>query len=259
MSQSSDYPSDFSESAGASLTNFGTSRSQKRLLLAEQESGWAAGDPLSPEELLKRWPVNPDDDDDVASVLFADLIQRRTRGEDSNLADYSQRFPRHRDSLADLISRKEFLRSLDGESAAERCNLCFPEVGDELFGFRFRAELGRGAFARVFLAEQTELACRPVAVKVSAIEGAEPQALAQMQHTHIVPIYSLQDDLRCGLRAVCMPYFGGATLSCVLVELGSKTALPMQGRELVEALERCADAAALPRAKEKNTPVASSI
>jgi hypothetical protein len=34
----------------------------------------------------------------------------------------------------------------------------FPKVGDTLFGFRLRQELGRGAFACVFLAEQADLA-----------------------------------------------------------------------------------------------------
>src|SRR5690242_20160678 len=45
----------------------------------------------------------------------------------------------------------------------------FPEPGDELFGYLVRDELGRGAFARVFLAEQGDLAGRPVVLKVSAI------------------------------------------------------------------------------------------
>ena len=86
-------------------------------------------------------------------------------------------------------------------------------MGDELFDFPLRHELGRGAFARVFLAEQTGLADRPIVLKVSAIEGDEHQTLAQLQHTNIVPIYSVHEDTRAGLRAVCMPYFGGASLS----------------------------------------------
>ena len=75
----------------------------------------------------------------------------------------------------------------------------FPRSGDELFGFRLRAPLGRGAFARVFLAEQADLAGRPVVLKISAIEGTRPQTLAQMQHTNIVPIYSVHEDQRAGL------------------------------------------------------------
>ena len=111
-------------------------------------------------------------------------------------------------------------------------------MGDQVFGFRLLQELGRGAFARVFLARQGELADRPVVLKISAIEGTEPQTLAQLQHTHIVPIYSLHEDARAGLRAVCMPYFGGASLSSILENLWAHTKLPVHGKELTLALER---------------------
>src|SRR5262249_43883076 len=110
-----------------------------------------------------------------------------------------------------------------------------PEVGDELFGFRLDRELGQGAFAKVFLAKQGNLAGRPVVLKVSAIEGNEPQTLAQLQHTHIVPIHSVHEDTRAGVRAVCMPYFGGASLTPVLHRVW-KGGLPTTGRQLVDAL-----------------------
>ncbi len=111
-----------------------------------------------------------------------------------------------------------------------------PASGDQVFGFRLRQELGRGAFARVFLADQADLAGRPVVLKVSGIDGDEPQTLAQLQHTHIVPIYSVHEDASVGLRAVCMPYFGGASLSQVLEKLWAATTRPTRGAELVEAL-----------------------
>ncbi len=121
-------------------------------------------------------------------------------------------------------------------SLGERGAVAFPEAGDELFGYRVRAELGRGSFARVFLAEQADLADRLVVLKVSAIEGGEPQALAQLQHTHIVPIYSLHEDRPRGLRAVCMPYFGGATLARALRQLWASPEAPTHGGQLAAAL-----------------------
>jgi serine/threonine protein kinase/Tfp pilus assembly protein PilF len=114
--------------------------------------------------------------------------------------------------------------------------LGLPDVGDEIFGFRLQRELGRGAFARVFLATQKNLAGRPVVLKVSAIEGNEPQTLAQLQHTHIVPIHSVHEDSRAGLRAVCMPFFGGASLSQVLRHLWGSGSLPATGAALVDSL-----------------------
>jgi serine/threonine protein kinase/tetratricopeptide (TPR) repeat protein len=112
-----------------------------------------------------------------------------------------------------------------------------PQQGDSLFGFRLRHELGRGAFARVFLAEQEDLAGRPVVLKISGIDGDEPETLAQLQHTHIVPIYSAHEDAYRGLRAVCMPYFGGAPLSRVLETLWAGTDRPTRGQQLVQALQ----------------------
>jgi serine/threonine protein kinase/Flp pilus assembly protein TadD len=114
--------------------------------------------------------------------------------------------------------------------------LRLPEVGERLFGFRLRGELGRGAYARVFLAEQADLAGRPVVLKVSAIDGDEPQTLAQLQHTHIVPIYSVHEDASAGIRAVCMPYFGGASLSVVLHKVFGDSPRPARGEQLVSAL-----------------------
>jgi serine/threonine protein kinase/Flp pilus assembly protein TadD len=124
--------------------------------------------------------------------------------------------------------------------------LKLPEIGEQFFGFRLRGELGRGAYARVFLAEQANLAGRPVVLKVSAIDGDEPQTLAQLQHTHIVPIYSVHEDARAGLRAVCMPYFGGAALSSVLEKAWAGPGRPVTGEQFVRAL--AASAAQLPTA-----------
>jgi serine/threonine protein kinase/Flp pilus assembly protein TadD len=119
-----------------------------------------------------------------------------------------------------------------------------PLAGDELFGFRLRRELGRGAFACVYLAEQADLAGRPVVLKVSGLGGNEPQTLAQLQHTHIVPIHSVHEDAQTRLRAVCMPYFGGASLSRVLQVLWSGGRRPAQGQELVRALAEAQKVAA---------------
>src|SRR5262249_31044181 len=117
-----------------------------------------------------------------------------------------------------------------------------PEVGTEFLGFHLLAELGRGAFGRVFLAEQAALASRLVALKVAPDAGGESQKLAQLQHTHIVPVYSLH---RAGpLQAVCMPFFGALTLADVLRDVSARPSLPQSGVELLSTLnERQSQAA----------------
>jgi serine/threonine protein kinase/Tfp pilus assembly protein PilF len=228
-------PVDDRRPEAAAPPGFAAARSLKRELLAELRGGAAAGRPVRPEDLLPRWPGDARADPDVASLLFADYCERQRQGEPVSASDYEQRFPEHRDSLANLVRQHGVLHSL-GAASGDGVTLRLPDVGEELFGFRLRHELGRGAFARVFLAEQGGLADRPVVLKISGIEGGEPQTLAQLQHTHIVPIYSVHEDPAAGLRAVCMPYFGGASLSRVREALWDRTPRPTQGRQLVEAL-----------------------
>ena len=125
-------------------------------------------------------------------------------------------------------------------SAGNAGQLAFPETNDEIFGFRLLRVLGQGAFARVFLARQGVLAHREVVLKISAIEGTEPQTLAQLQHTHVVPIYSVHEDVNLKLRAVCMPFFGGACLATVLTSVWNSGPAPESGRHFVTALEEVA-------------------
>lgn len=86
-----------------------------------------------------------------------------------------------------------------------------PTVGHRFGDFQLLAILGKGAFSTVFLATQLGLASRYVALKVVRRPLDEPKHLAKLQHTGIVPLYSLH---RIGpYSALCMPYFGSATLA----------------------------------------------
>jgi serine/threonine protein kinase/tetratricopeptide (TPR) repeat protein len=128
-------------------------------------------------------------------------------------------------------------RSGASGASAPRAHGGLPHPGDEIAGFRIILELGRGAFARVYLAEEVNLGRRLVAIKVSRPDGDEPQILARLQHTHIVPVHSVCDDPVSGLRILCMPYFGGANLAQVLDAVGGRAPVGHDGRSLVEALD----------------------
>ena len=67
----------------------------------------------------------------------------------------------------------------------------FPEVGQEFLGFRLRRRARPRRLRPRLPGSQGDLADRPVALKVSTGCFAESQKLARLQHTHIVPIYSL--------------------------------------------------------------------
>ena len=172
-------------------------------------------------------------------MLFEDFRNRSLRGEPISRAKYEQDYPEHHDSMVSLFHRQDLFRSITSVSEPSAPTFALPQVGEELFGYRLQEQLGQGAFARVFLAEQAELAGRLVALKTSDLTGSEPQTLAQLQHTNIVPIYSVHEDAAAGIRAVCMPYFGGASLAQILKEVWKKSDHPTSGTEIVEAMASC--------------------
>jgi serine/threonine protein kinase/Tfp pilus assembly protein PilF len=136
--------------------------------------------------------------------------------------------PRRRAARARELSDAEAVSHWQ-EAAAS-----LPEVGTEFAGFHLVEELGRGAFGRVYLARQGDLAGRLVALKVASGLGAESNTLAQLQHPNIVPIYSYHPA--GPFQAVCMPYLGGTTLAQVVRQIGRN--VPSSGRELRSTLTR---------------------
>ncbi len=77
--------------------------------------------------------------------------------------------------------------------------------------FELVALLGQGAFSKVYLARQTTLGGRYVAVKVVNQPLREASHLARLQHTGIVPLYSCHRARDKWI--LCMPYSGSATLA----------------------------------------------
>lgn len=101
-----------------------------------------------------------------------------------------------------------------GHSGEPTTGPTMPEVGDEFQGFFLAEELGRGTFGRVFLAHQLGLARRPVALKVTNRPTREPERLARLQHTNIVPVYSVH--AAGPVQLICMPLLGRRTLADAL-------------------------------------------
>jgi serine/threonine protein kinase len=90
--------------------------------------------------------------------------------------------------------------------------------------------LGRGAFGRVFLARQSDLSGRPVALKLACDVVSESRSLAQLQHTNIMPVYSYHRANT--LQAVCMPFLGRVTFADLLRSYRTDNRLPDTGRQL---------------------------
>ncbi len=159
----------------------------------------------------------------VPSSLAVELIYREyclaeLKGASPDPEVFLARFPAHRELLERLFSVHRACSSsqlnswIDPTAGSD----VFPEAGDEIGPYFLRRELGRGAFARVFLAEQRDLENRLVILKLSTKPTREPWLLARARHSHIAEILShaVVDD--GALQLICMPFLGGATLSAVL-------------------------------------------
>jgi serine/threonine protein kinase len=129
----------------------------------------------------------------------------------------------------------------------------FPEAGTDFAGFHLLEELGRGAFARVFLARQGELSDRPVVLKVSMDAESETAALAQLVHTNIVPVYSVHHSEL--FQAVCMPWLGRTTLADILESLRGACQTPRSGSNLIGTVISHGDPlTVLPSGRERPIP-----
>lgn len=113
-------------------------------------------------------------------------------------------------------------------------NVAFPETGTRLLHFELVEELGRGAFARVYVARQEALANRLVVLKVTTEHSQEPQNLARLRHTNIVPVYSVHES--GPFQVLCMPYLGRVTLGRAVAGLAASGTVPTAGRDLLRFL-----------------------
>jgi eukaryotic-like serine/threonine-protein kinase len=113
----------------------------------------------------------------------------------------------------------------------------FPAAGQSHFGFHLLAELGRGAFGRVFLAKQESLAHRLVVLKVGSDLSDESRKLARLQHPNIVPVYSFHRQGE--LQAVCMPYLGPVTLGHLLEKVTGEGVATRSGVSLTRVFAEC--------------------
>ena len=209
-----------------------------RLALLRSDMGlrWEAGNRVGVSQYRVQFPDLCGET--LVALIYEAFCLREEAGEAPDPTDYLARYT----EVAGQLRRVLDIHGLVGTAASTAGLLqanpppAFPKAGETIAGFRLVEELGRGAFARVFLAEERQLANRPVALKVARAGSREPQTLARLQHTHIVPVHSYRTDPATGLHLLCMPYFGRVTLARLLADAQVKVA--RSGSELVEAIDR---------------------
>jgi serine/threonine protein kinase len=208
-------------------------------LASEMAAAWRRGQRPAVEEFLARDSALRGRPEVVLRLLCEEVCLRQEAGERVRAAELAGRFPDLRDEVENLVSTR-CQRSADvSEAAAE---LPAPALAD----FELLAELGRGTQGRVFLARQRTLGDRPVVLKITGRRGREHLSLARLQHTHIVPLYWVQDVPEHDRRTLCLPYLGTLTLAALLPSLRSVPPARRTGRHILDALDRACAAAPVP-------------
>jgi serine/threonine protein kinase/Flp pilus assembly protein TadD len=191
---------------------------------------WRQGERPTAEDFLTRYEELKADTEAALKIVCEEICLREDYGQEKEARDLPNRFPQWRSQVEALLEGYR-------RSRQDRSSPGFPAAGELWMDFQLLAELGRGADGRVILAVEPRLANRPVVLKMTSIDGGEHLTLARLQHTHIVPLNAVQEDPRRGLRAICMPYFGGTSLAQLLETLQDKPAAQRTGRDLVDALD----------------------
>lgn len=170
-----------------------------------------------------------------ADLIYEEYHVRRQSGEEVDCHEYFERFPQQAEELGRLLGL-EAPHLTTALFSPERLDEI--QAGDRLDDFDLLTQLGRGAFATVFLARQCSMQ-RLVALKVSADRGVEPQTLAQLDHPHIVRVYDQRILAERKLRLLYMQYVAGGTLQAVIEYMRRLPLSQRSGRTLLEVVDAC--------------------
>ena len=170
-----------------------------------------------------------------ADLIYEEYHLRCAAGLNITPEDCLEEYPEQSETLRQLFVLNPRNHSTVLSDAMERA-LGELTVGETVGDFDLIMQLGRGAFARVFLARQRTLQ-RLVAVKVSADKGTEPQTLAQLDHDYIVRVFDQRILPEEGLRLLYMQYIPGGTLQPVVRRVKDRPANKRTGLLLLDVID----------------------
>lgn len=171
-----------------------------------------------------------------ADLIYEEFHIRRRSGLNIDPAEYLEEFPERMQSMRQLLGLDEQYQSTMLNSGVHAAALAAIEVGDRLDDFELLLPLGKGAFAKVFLARQLSMQ-RLVAVKISEDKGLEPQTLSQLDHNYIVRVYDVRSLPEQGLRLLYMQYVPGGTLEAVCKRVSKVSASQRTGVTLLQVID----------------------
>lgn len=222
-----------SQLAGQAFTKSGPTRLE--LILEVRElCRQGIGHPI--ETVLSRHPQLVNQESVIFDLVHEEYYQRSLSGQLSDPDEFALRFSAWGLSFGEFQAAKQLLA--DHEHFWTRPEgISWPEPDQTLLNFDLVGELGRGSFARVYLALEAALGHRPVVLKVSPDGAAEANTLGRLDHPNIVPVYSVHHEPTRQLTVVCMPYMGSATLDDVRKALLIRQRPPSRARLILDNIQ----------------------
>lgn len=198
------------------------------LLRVDLEFSWKNGTKKRVDDYRNSYAEILDRPESLTGIAFEEYRLRWQSGESVDRAEYGRRFGISTDDWPVLSASASETSANNGGSTEQRAGIAIdverrvsrtrlPEIGKSFLGFEILEQLGQGAVGHVYLARQPDLANRLVVLKVSSQLWHEADRIARLQHTNIVPIHSVHRT--GGVQAICMPFFGRATLADVLKQI----------------------------------------
>jgi eukaryotic-like serine/threonine-protein kinase len=170
-------------------------------------------------------------------LIYEEFCRRRDAGEALDAEAFAECFPTYRSSLRHRLGLDSWVYKNQHLIPAESLDI-WPKPGATFGEFTVLRDLGRGSFARVYLATEASTGDRPVVLKLALDDNPESRTLGRLSHENIVPVLSARRDETTGFLLLCMPYLGSATLHDVLDHAYPQTDSPppRRARVLLDAI-----------------------
>jgi eukaryotic-like serine/threonine-protein kinase len=221
---------------------------QVTFMCLDQRRHWHRGERILVEAYLAKQPAPIADPDTILDLIYNEIVLREAAGEAPQLEEYLARFPQFEIELRRQFEIHGALQDsgLVPASEAEADGLPSGELLSgaaqlRLPGYQILRELGRGGMGVVYEAHQVRLK-RAVALKM-ILAGAyagpkelarfrvEAEAVARLQHPHIVQIHEVGEYNGC-------PYFSLELIEGESLDkkIAGRPQPPRESAQLVETL-----------------------
>jgi tetratricopeptide (TPR) repeat protein len=175
----------------------------------------------------------------VVDLAYEEYCLREERGEAPDADAFCGRLPAYRSSVRKVLDAHRLIA--DHPELLDPHPVRWPEPGDQFEELRVEAELGRGSFARAYLAFDPA-ARRSCVLKLSPSRGGEGGTLGPLSHPHVTGLHWTRRV--GGLHAVCLPLLGITTLEDAREAVFRTPPAARTAATLLDAIE--ADPAILP-------------